>query len=363
MIEANATQRPTEEDAAMRVAANEMIAAYNENRIEGVRDLAGNIWDTYFEGASVYTSDHDVLDILAEFLLSHGHEERGLMAAVELARLRDGPVIEKLERDLLDEESRKLLRHAHNVTSQSGEDGIIEKIFEIIGIQSRWCVEFGAYDGKLHSNTYRLIAQNDWNGVLIEGDSDRFDELDITFSGNERAHMMRAFIGMDPQSNSLDFLLAKTPLPADFDLISIDIDSNDWHVWNSLRNYRPRVVIVEFNPTIANDVIFIQQADSDTFQGNSLRALVTLGKIKGYELVCVTTYNAIFVLAADYSKFGIADNSIDAMYKPLMDGRVFHCYDATIYNVGMPQMNWGSANNPADKRPIGPTELRLMREE
>jgi len=50
-----------------------------------------------------------------------------------------------------------LLDYRKDVTSQTGEDGIIDKVFEIIGTQSKWCVEFGAYDGKFCSNTYNLI--------------------------------------------------------------------------------------------------------------------------------------------------------------------------------------------------------------
>lgn len=53
--------------------------------------------------------------------------------------------------------NRWLNEFASNVTSQFGEDGIIEKILEVIGDANRWCVEFGASDGVYLSNTYNLI--------------------------------------------------------------------------------------------------------------------------------------------------------------------------------------------------------------
>jgi hypothetical protein len=56
----------------------------------------------------------------------------------------------------LQEQSRWLSRHASNVTSQCGEDGIIAKALSLIPERTFWCVEFGAWDGKLYSNTYDL---------------------------------------------------------------------------------------------------------------------------------------------------------------------------------------------------------------
>lgn len=58
-----------------------------------------------------------------------------------------------------------LLDYRRNVTSQCGEDGIIEKIFEMIGARNKWCVEFGAYDGKHLSNSYNLINRGVFSGT------------------------------------------------------------------------------------------------------------------------------------------------------------------------------------------------------
>ena len=171
--------------------------------------------------------------------------------------------------------------------------------------------------------------------------------------------MLRELVGFDPDKDSLDFILSKTDIPENPDLVSIDIDGNDWHIWHSLKKYHPRVVIIEFNPTVPNDVLFVQRRDFHEAQGCSLRALIALGKSKGYELACTTTYNAIFVAAADFPKLGIRDNSINAMYRPLMDGRIFHGYDSKIFTVGMPKLNWISADRGVTDRPIRHDELQL----
>src|SRR3990172_8526043 len=81
-------------------------------------------------------------------------------------------------------QSTYLRKHARNVTSQCGEDGIIEKIFEIMGATNQWCVEFGAWDGKLYINTWSLINTKGWKGVLIEGDKKKFEDLKQAYAEN-----------------------------------------------------------------------------------------------------------------------------------------------------------------------------------
>ncbi len=73
--------------------------------------------------------------------------------------------------DLVDFRSKKY--------SQFGEDGIVEKIFQVIGAENRWCVELGAWDGVYLSNTYNLVEQN-WSAVLVEGDRRKFSALQKT---------------------------------------------------------------------------------------------------------------------------------------------------------------------------------------
>src|SRR5438132_14120482 len=90
-----------------------------------------------------------------------------------------------------------LQEYAKSVHSQYGEDGIIEKILETIGQQDRWCVEFGAWDGKHLSNTFNLIEHHGYSAVLIEGCSRKFQNLAGTQTLFPKIIPVNAFAGVD----------------------------------------------------------------------------------------------------------------------------------------------------------------------
>lgn len=233
-----------------------------------------------------------------------------------------------------------LLSYGRDITSEHGEDGIIAQIFKIIGVESRWCVELGALNGKHGSNVWQLLRNEGWSGVLIEADKTYFEKLQQEFAGMAGVHGVNAFISFEgPQS--LDTIFARTPLPQRFDLFSLDIDGNEYHLWDSMDKYRPRVMLVEFNPTIPNSVAFVQPRDMSVFQGSSLRSFVELAKRKEYELVAANETNAFFVEAELFSKFGIADNSIDALHTDTTyQTSLFQLYDGTLKIAGYDRFLW-----------------------
>lgn len=81
-----------------------------------------------------------------------------------------------------------------------------------------------------------------------------------------------------------DEILENTPIPKNFDFLSIDIDGNDYHVWKSLVNYRPKVIVIEYNCAIPDNIEFIQAQDFKIRHCHSILSLVKLAKLKGYEL-------------------------------------------------------------------------------
>ena len=168
---------------------------------------------------------------------------------------------------------------------------------------------------------------------------------------------LKRFVEFDGP-NRLDNLITEANFPVDFDLLSIDIDGADYFVWDSVQHFRPRVVVIEFNPSIPNDVVFVQAKDMNTNQGASLLALVMLGKEKGYELICVTFCNAIFVLNEFYPLFGLTSNHITKLYAPVSDGRIFHGYDSYIHISGMPRLLWSGRNVCSDDFQVISASLR-----
>ncbi|KAA1425591.1 FkbM family methyltransferase [Nocardioides antri] len=269
------------------------------------------------------------------------------------------PILRVIDLDRRKPESCYLQDARRDVTSQFGEDGIIEKIFEIVPPANRWCVEYGAWDGVYLSNTYHLVHDLGWNGVLIEGDPAKFAELETNCAGLANAHPVQAVVGFDNGVDALDDVLAGTDCPHAPDLASIDVDGADYFLWQSMKAYRPRVVVIEFNPTVPNDVVFVQDRDLAVHQGASLAAMVELGKRKRYELVAVTNCNAFFVDEPLFPAFGIEDNSIDAM-RANVTGRIFHGYDGTIYTKMRP-LQWvgrGDTRPPIDVFQLLPPEER-----
>jgi len=258
----------------------------------------------------------------------------------------------------LKSESIWLTKHFRNVASANGQDGLFEKIFEIIGPSNRWCVEFGAVDGKTGSNTWHMINNHGWSGVLIEADPALAKELRDNYRGNQKVHTFETVVTIEGE-NAIDSILSRTPIPADFDLCSIDIDGNDYHVWKSMTKYRPRVVCIEFNYTAPNDVIFVQDPNPDTCQGCSLLALIELGKEKGYELVAATAWDGVFVDAELYAKFGIEDNSIDAMWNPHMrELKILQGFDGTLYTAGSRILQESKIAFEHDELQIVPKSMR-----
>jgi len=255
-------------------------------------------------------------------------------------------------------ESTHLGTHARNVTSQYGEDGIIARIFELIGARNKWCVEFGASNGQYLSNTWDLIHNQEWSAVLAEGNEGRAARLAEHYAGRVgEVFVWPGFVGWH-DSNSLDAILSETPIPRDFDLLSVDIDGNDWHVWQAVAGYRPRLVIIEFNPSCSNQFYFVQDADPAVNQGASLLAFIELAKFKGYELAATTYANAFFVVKEEFPKLSISDNSIDAMYEQYTTTEICQGFDGTIFAAGHMMLVWQALPLAQEDFQVLPKALR-----
>jgi hypothetical protein len=182
------------------------------------------------------------------------------------------------------------LKYRYNEYSQNGEDGIFQELLRRIENRSKWVCEFGAWDGKQCSNTFRLVKRG-YNAVYIEGREDYYQLLLKTCEEYPNILPIHAMVDYDGE-NTLDNILAETSIPTDFDILSIDIDSYDYQVWRSVEVYTPKFVIIEINSSVSPiDETHIHGPDKE---GTGYFPMVKLGESKGYTLVCHTG-NLIFV--------------------------------------------------------------------
>ncbi|MQC26261.1 MAG: hypothetical protein DWG76_02275 [Chloroflexi bacterium] len=188
-----------------------------------------------------------------------------------------------------------------NFTSQSGEDGILQELFKRLAVDIGWCVEFGAWDGVTLSNTWSLWHEKGWQAALIEGDPQKAELLNQNVEGFQGVHALNSFVSHTGPTR-LDRVLASLPIPPDFELLSVDVDGDDYHIWNGVRKYQPKVVVIEFNSSIPPHMSYIDKVKSPMHVGSSAKALLDLAHQKGYQLAACTATNLIFVETAHFTK-------------------------------------------------------------
>jgi hypothetical protein len=216
----------------------------------------------------------------------------------------------------------RLERHGRKVWSQNDEDGILEEIFRRIGTASRSFVEFGASDGR-ECNTLKLLVEG-WRGLWMESGAAECDRIRRSFAAplaEGRLELQQTRV----TAENIDGLLAGSRIAStgELDLLSIDIDGNDYHVLKSLRSIQPRVLVIEYNGKFPPPMDVVPPYEPDfawngsDYMGASLQAIANLAARRGYRLVGtnLTGSNAFFVraeLAAD--RFAEADARL--LYNP-----------------------------------------------
>lgn len=195
--------------------------------------------------------------------------------------------------------------HVRQEFCQSGETGLLEFVFQNIGTTNKFAVEFGASDGCYLSNI-RYFLNNGWNGIQMDYDTKESKEVKKEFITKE---------------NICD-LFKKYLIPEKPDLLSIDLDGNDyWILKEILKSYLPRVVILELNPAFEGSVAIEYNEkhiwNEDNYYGASFEAFKKLMEGYGYNLV----YNHI-----ELNLIFIKKEIIENEEKPLVIHKQTHCH-------------------------------------
>jgi hypothetical protein len=207
------------------------------------------------------------------------------------------------------------------VFSQWGEDGIIQMLLRHIEIPNKIFIEFGV-ENYTESNTRFLLINDNWAGLVIDGSPEHISYIkqdSIYWQHNLKA--VQAFIDKD----NINKIIAENGIKGDIGILSIDIDGNDYWVWQAIDVVAPAIVIIEYNSrfgkdkavTIPYDPSFVRSEAhySMLYAGASLKALYNLGKAKGYSFVgCNSVGNNAFFVRQDLKPTAIKELTVAEGY-------------------------------------------------
>lgn len=174
------------------------------------------------------------------------------------------------------------------VFSQFGDDGIIQYLIHNMDIPSKTFIEFGVQT-YVESNTRFLLMNNNWKGLVIEGDQASVDLIrrdDIYWRHDLTA--VNEFVTKE----NINRIFTDNGFTGEIGLLSIDIDGNDYWIWECIDAVDPVIVIVEYNSVFGPrhavtvpyrpDFVRTSAHYSNLYWGASLKAFCLLGEKKGY---------------------------------------------------------------------------------
>lgn len=184
--------------------------------------------------------------------------------------------------------------------SQNGEDGVIGEVLARVGKTTPFFVEFGS-DRGVQGNCLFLADVLGWEGLFIEANPPRYRSLARKYASQGRVTTMNAMVTPE----TIEQLFDRADVPQEFAVLSIDVDGQDYWIWQALERYRPCLVVIEYNAALPPDRELVQPLgypvgwDGSDYFGASLAALCALAARKNYQLVHteLAAVNAFFVRA------------------------------------------------------------------
>lgn len=221
--------------------------------------------------------------------------------ALDRMRLAQGRIEARMTRS-----AASLRESEFQVFSQFGEDGIIQYLVERVPIESERFIEFGV-ENYTEANTRFLLENNGWSGLILDSSRDHIKHI----RGQEYywKHELTAVEAMIDRDN-VNTLFREHGFDGEIGLLSVDIDGNDYWIWEAVDAVNPPIVIVEYNHrfgserpvTIPYSPEFnrMEAHHSAIYYGASLAALTKLAGRKGYDLVgCNGGGNNAFFVRSD----------------------------------------------------------------
>jgi hypothetical protein len=218
-----------------------------------------------------------------------------------------------------------LKRAGFGVFSQFDEDGIIQFLISHVEIKNQTFIEFGVEHYE-ESNTRFLLMNDNWQGLVMDGSEENVDY--IKNDRVSRKYDLQSYCEFITKDN-INELIRRAGFDPDLGLLSVDIDGNDYWVWEAINSIQPRIVVSEYNSVLGLDPVSIPyQADffrtkahySNLYYGCSLSALTHLAGKKGYVFVGsnLRGNNAFFIrkdLAGSFRELSAQEGYVSSLFR------------------------------------------------
>lgn len=262
-------------------------------------------------------------DSREKIIAFHGWQAAAFTAIRPLFPKLGKPVHDFLQRrnpTTVDPGAKDQLRSYERKTfSQQGEDGVLQEILYRIGPGDKSFVEIGVEDGS-QCNTRLLVSRYRWGGLYVEASPEDCVKLRERWAHRNDVSVAHSFVTAENVADTF----ASNGVPKEFDLLSIDIDGNDYWIWKALCDYRPRVVVIEYNAAYPPPRKWVMaydpnhRWDGSTHLGASLSALQNLGNQRGYALLGTDSHglNAFFLRRDLLAASGFLEATDAEAYNP-----------------------------------------------
>ena len=224
-------------------------------------------------------------------------------ALIRFETIRQTRIQQAILKELLmqnNNDENPLLKYEYQTFSQNGEDGIINEIFNRLGITKGEFIEIGTGDGS--ENNTRLLLELGWKGTWIDGNpnclNSIYNEL-AHFISSKKLNAQLNFV----DSDNINSILKNNNISPDVDLLSLDLDLTTHLVWEALTYITPKVLVIEYNGFFPKNTLWQanikgnESWDGSINMGASLSTIIKISEVKNYKLIGteLSGTNAFFV--------------------------------------------------------------------
>jgi len=240
-----------------------------------------------------------MLKLLTKLIFKNGGLD-DLKNKLNKIRINQGKI---LDLSIKDKSLNELNDYHYSIFSQFNEDSVIQYLIKNLKIENKIFIEIGVENYE-EANTRYLLENNNWEGLIIDSSKENINIVKKqNYFWRHKLKAENTFINVENVNEIID----KYKFPKQIGLLSIDIDGNDYWIWEAISVVSPDILVIEYNALYGSEKSLtlkyeknFKRPDKGIYKclyGASLKALTSLSERKGYSLVATNLNgnNAFFV--------------------------------------------------------------------